>query len=89
MEANPPPGMELRAIELPTPDGVIQGQVAVTTGPMRLTGLVRIAYELTGALEVTILVWFVMRPRSKVLLNRQRCRPVPGWAASGRSSPRI
>jgi Fe-S-cluster containining protein len=42
--------MELRAIELPTADGVIQGKVAVTTGPMRLTGLVPIAYALTNAL---------------------------------------
>jgi Fe-S-cluster containining protein len=50
MEPNLPPGMELRTIELPTPDGVIRGKVAVTTGPMRLAGLVRIAYEVTNAL---------------------------------------
>jgi Fe-S-cluster containining protein len=45
-----PPGMELRAVEMPTPDGVVRGKVAVTTGPMRLTGLVQTAYGLTNAL---------------------------------------
>lgn len=50
MESNLPPGMVLRAIELPTPDGVIRGKVAVTTGSMGLAGLVRIAYEVTNAL---------------------------------------
>jgi Fe-S-cluster containining protein len=50
MEANLPPGMELRAIEVATPEGVMRGKVAVTTGPMRLSGLVRIAYEVTNAL---------------------------------------
>jgi Fe-S-cluster containining protein len=45
-----PPGMELRAVEMPTPDGVVRGKVAVTTGPMRLAGLVQTACGLTNAL---------------------------------------
>ena len=50
MESHLPAGMELREVALATPDGEIRGKVAVTTGPMRLTGLVPIAYALTDAL---------------------------------------
>jgi len=45
-----PAGMEVRTVEVPTPDGVVRGKVGVTTGPMGLTGLVRTACELTDAL---------------------------------------
>ncbi|MEP0846666.1 MAG: YkgJ family cysteine cluster protein [Phycisphaerae bacterium] len=48
--ANPPPGMQTRMIELHTVDGVMRGKVAVTTGPMRLTGLLPAAFALTNAL---------------------------------------
>ena len=43
-------GRQMRTVELPVPDGVIRGKVAITAGPMRLSGLVRTAYELTDAL---------------------------------------
>jgi len=39
-----------REVEMPTPDGVMRGKVAVTAGPMRLTGLVQTALALTNAL---------------------------------------
>lgn len=42
--------MQVRTVELPTPDGVIRGKVAVTTGPLSLAGLVPTVYELTNAL---------------------------------------
>lgn len=45
-----PEGTELRTVEFPTADGVVRGKVAVTTGPMRLTGLVQTAFDLTNAL---------------------------------------
>jgi Fe-S-cluster containining protein len=45
-----PSGVELRTVELPTPDGVIRGKVGVTRGPMRLAGLVPTACQLTDAL---------------------------------------
>ncbi len=45
-----PSGVELRTVELPTPDGVIRGKVGVTSGPMRLAGLVPTACHLTDAL---------------------------------------
>lgn len=41
---------QVRTVELPTPDGVIRGKVAVTTGPLHLAGLVPTVYELTNAL---------------------------------------
>ncbi len=39
-----------RLVEMPTPDGVMRGKVAVTAGPMGLTGLVHTAFALTNAL---------------------------------------
>lgn len=45
-----PRDMLTRTVELPVPDGVVRGKVAVTTGQMRLSGLVRIAYALTDAM---------------------------------------
>jgi Fe-S-cluster containining protein len=42
--------MQVRAIELPTPDGVLRGKIAVTTGPMPLSGLAPTAYALTEGL---------------------------------------
>lgn len=48
--ANPPPDMQTRTLELHTADGVMRGKVAVTTGLMRLTGLLPAAFALTNAL---------------------------------------
>lgn len=45
-----PGEMVERVVEMPTPDGVMRGKIAVTAGPMRLTGLVRTAFALTNAL---------------------------------------
>lgn len=45
-----PAPMIQRTIELATADGVMRGAVAVNSGPMRLTGLVKTAYALTDAL---------------------------------------
>ena len=45
-----PREMLTRTVELPVPDGVMRGKVAVTTGQMRLSGLVRTAYALTDAM---------------------------------------
>jgi len=45
-----PDHMELRAVELPTPDGVVKGRIAVTRGQMGLSGLVRTACALTDGL---------------------------------------
>ncbi len=45
-----PDDMQLWAVELSTPDGVLRGKVAVTRGPMRLAGLVRTTCGLTDAL---------------------------------------
>lgn len=42
--------MQIRVVELPTPDGVMRGKVGVTTGPMSLAGLVQTALDLTNAL---------------------------------------
>lgn len=42
--------MQMRTVELETPDGIISGKVRVTSGPMSLAGLVSTALGLTGAL---------------------------------------
>ena len=44
------PQMQVRTVELETPDGIISGKVGVTSGPMSLAGLVPTALALTGAL---------------------------------------
>ncbi len=49
-EPNQGTQMEIRVVELPTPDGVMRGKVGVTTGPMSLAGLVPTALALTNAL---------------------------------------
>ncbi|MFH1749081.1 MAG: hypothetical protein ABIG44_18780, partial [Planctomycetota bacterium] len=54
-EATPPADIvkrtvELRTVELPTPEGVIRGQVGITAGPLALAGLVKVACALTDAL---------------------------------------
>ena len=45
-----PCDMIMRTVELPVPDGVIRGKVAITAGQMHLSGLVRTAYALTDAM---------------------------------------
>jgi Fe-S-cluster containining protein len=40
----------IREIELPTPDGVLRGKVSVPGGPMRLPGLVGVAFAITNGL---------------------------------------
>lgn len=42
--------VQIRVVELLTPDGVMRGKVGVTTGPMSLAGLVPTAQALTNAL---------------------------------------
>lgn len=45
-----PADIELRVVELPTPEGVLRGKIGVPKGEMRLSGLAPAAYALTNAL---------------------------------------
>lgn len=64
---------ELRSVELDTGDGVMRGKVAVTTGPMRLAGLVATALQLTDAL--------VDRATKLEVLNNRAISCKPGCGA--------
>ncbi len=46
----PEPQMQVRTVEMPTPDGVLRGKVAVKVGPMSLAALVPTACQLTDGL---------------------------------------